>query len=96
MSSTGGTAASNLTAAIMAPQCDPDLNSLGTPENCVADFCLIPVELSLQLRLRVFKSNHPTDRYWGTVRVSGGCRSAALDAEEQFNVFDAFRGNDGG
>ena len=31
------------TLAIMDPQPDPNLASLGTPENCVADFCLIPV-----------------------------------------------------
>lgn len=28
---------------IMTPHNDLDLDSIGTPENCVADFCLIPV-----------------------------------------------------
>ncbi|CAF9923372.1 hypothetical protein IMSHALPRED_005909 [Imshaugia aleurites] len=27
----------------MAPSNDSDLETLGTPENCVADFCLIPI-----------------------------------------------------
>ena len=33
----------------MAPPDDLDLETLGTPENCVADFCLIPVFLQLRL-----------------------------------------------
>ena len=34
---------SHFQSAIMAPPTDFDLAGLGTPENCVADFCLIPV-----------------------------------------------------
>lgn len=37
----------------MAPPGELDLETLGTPENCVADFCLIPV--FPQLRLQVFQ-----------------------------------------
>ena len=42
-------------SAIMAPPDNLDLETLGTPETCVADFCLIPV--FLQLRLEAAKSN---------------------------------------
>lgn len=40
--------------ALMASPNDLDLETLGTPEACVADFCLIPV--FLQLQLQVFRS----------------------------------------
>ena len=75
----------------MAPSDDPDLKSLGTPENCVADFCLIPVHRSFQLRHYVFRSNPTADRNPNSISVAGGGRSSTLDAEERFDLFDAFR-----
>ena len=59
---------------------DSDPGNLGTPESCVADFCLIPV--FLQLRLHVFRSNHIADRHRHGIGVSGGRRSSTVDAEE--------------
>ena len=68
----------------MAPQPDPNLANLGTPENCVADFCLIPVLVPylFQLRLHGFRSNHTSDRHHLGLSVRRGCRSSAIDAEE--------------
>ena len=81
---------------IMTPHKDFDLDSLGTPENCVADFCLIPVYFSSSCDYVFSGSDGTADRDRHGIRVSGGCRSATLDATEQLVVFDAFCGNDGG
>ena len=80
--------------AIMASSSVIDFGSLGTPENCVADFCLIPV--FFQLRLHGFRSNRTAARNRHGIGVTGSCRSSALDAEEQLEIFYAFRRNDGG
>ena len=79
----------NIISAIMAPSNDSDLETLGTPENCVADFCLIPV--FLQLRLQVTKSDRVVDRNPYGISVPRGRRRSTFDAEEQFDVFNAFR-----
>lgn len=80
----------------MAPPDDLDIGTLGTPENCVADFCLVPVCFS-GCGPQVFPALIQAAD-WDThgVSVTGGCRRSAFDAEGQFDVLDAFRRNDGG
>ena len=75
----------------MTPHNDPDLENLGTPENCVADFCLIPVYISSSCGYVFFRSDRTADRDRHGISVSGGCRSATLDAKERLVIFDAFR-----
>ena len=68
----------------MLPHPDPNLAIFGTPENCVADFCLIPVLVPylFQLRLHGFRSNRTADRHHHGFSIRRGCRSSAIDAEE--------------
>ena len=80
----------------MAPANDIDLDTLGTPENCVADFCLIPVFFSSRGYKSLVQSDSVADRNSHSISVTRSCRRSALDAKEQIDVFDAFCRNDCG
>lgn len=84
------------TSAMMAPPDDFDVETLETPENCVADFCLIPVFVQLQLQVPNRHLTRWPDRNTYSISVARGCRRSALDAEEQFDVCNAFSRNDCG
>ena len=83
-------------SAMMAPPDDFDLKTLGTPENCVADFCLIPVFVHLPLQVPSRRLIRQLDRNTDSISVTRGCRCSALDAEERFDVYNAFSGDDCG
>jgi len=74
-----------------------DLKILGTPASCVADFCLIPVRSCSRLAARLCSSkliDLMTDGDSHGVGISRSGRRAASDAEEHFDVLDAFCGDD--
>lgn len=72
----------------MPPSGERGVEDLGTPSACVADFCLIPVGsppfpplLSPHLYL---------DWHAVSLRFAGSRFGAAIDAEEQSHILDAF------
>ncbi|MCJ1422252.1 hypothetical protein MMC29_000132 [Sticta canariensis] len=81
-------------------QTTPDLNSLTTPEKCVADFCLIPVTPPESPGgVRPANQGHRpilADRHAHGISVAPDRRCAAADAAKCAEIFDAFRRHDEG
>ena len=80
-------------------QTTPDLNSLTTPEKCVADFCLIPVTPPESPGgVRPANQGHRpilADRHAHGISVAPDRRCAAADAAKCAEILDAFCGHDG-
>lgn len=82
-----------------------DLKTLGTPERCVADFCLIPVRtqfhstqifaegLDMEYISDIFPSGgKKIDRHSYSVRIARSGGRAAIDETEWAELLDAFCG----